>query len=164
MKNVNVFRELLTFSGVVQCKTINTLIICGLFVGVIVAQQDSRSAASVQRSDDGAAMAQPPGAESAVSSSPGQQLQSPLPDAASTAKPAFATASSLTLGERFRIYRQAIFRPYSVVGPALGAGIGQWEDEPPEWGQGAQGYGRRIASGMGRQLDLRDDSIWLCRR
>jgi hypothetical protein len=58
----------------------------------------------------------------------------------------------LTLGDRFTIYRKAVLRPYSLVGPAFGAGIGQWEDEPPEWGQGAKGYGRRIASGMSRHL------------
>jgi hypothetical protein len=152
METVNVFRKLLTPSALVRCKTINTLIICSLFVGVTVAQQDPRSTASNQQSAVGAAMDEPPDAESPQSSSAEQRPQSPLPNAPSAAKPAYATASSLTLGERFHIYRQAIIRPYSIVGPALGAAIGQWEDEPPEWGQGGQGYGRRIASGMGRQL------------
>ena len=39
-----------------------------------------------------------------------------------------------------------------MVGPALGAGIGQWEDEPPEWGEGGEGYARRLVSGVGRHL------------
>ena len=30
------------------------------------------------------------------------------------------------------------------------AGIQQWQDSPEEWGQGAKGYGKRFASGMGR--------------
>jgi hypothetical protein len=81
----------------------------------------------------------------------GRQDQRPLPNAPSTFRPA-ATVTPLTFGERSSIYAHAIFRPYTMVGPAFGAAIGQWEDEPPEWGQGGQGYGRRIASGMGRHL------------
>jgi hypothetical protein len=64
----------------------------------------------------------------------------------------YKPTGELTLGDRFTIYRQGVLRPYSLLGPAFGAGLGQWEDEPPEWGQGAKGYGRRIASGMSRQL------------
>jgi hypothetical protein len=30
------------------------------------------------------------------------------------------------------------------------AGIDQWNDSPEEWGQGMKGYGKRFASGMGR--------------
>src|SRR5215469_1004457 len=70
------------------------------------------------------------------------------PSAAASYRP----PSELTLGDRFTIYRNAVLRPYSLVGPAFGAGIGQWEDEPPEWGEGATGYGRRFASGMSRHL------------
>jgi hypothetical protein len=76
------------------------------------------------------------------------QPQSAWPNAPS----AYLPASELTLGERFRIYRQTIFRPYSLVGPALGAAVGQAENEPLAWGQGGAGYGRRIASGISRQL------------
>jgi hypothetical protein len=74
-----------------------------------------------------------------------------LPNAPSVSKASVST-SSLTLADRFHIYGRTLLRPYSIVGPALGAGIGQWEDEPPEWGQGAKGYGRRIGSGMTRQF------------
>ncbi len=75
------------------------------------------------------------------------QSQSTLPNA-----PSSSLAASLTLGQRFKIYRTSLLRPYTVVGPAFGAGIGQWEDEPPEWGQGGQGYARRFASGMARSV------------
>jgi hypothetical protein len=75
-----------------------------------------------------------------------------LPDAPSASQPAYSNTSSLTLGKRFRIYSHSIISPYTVIGPALGAGIGQWENEPPGWGQGGDGYARRLASGMGRQL------------
>ena len=75
-----------------------------------------------------------------------------LPNAPSVAVQYYKPVSELTLHDRFTIYRKAVLRPYSLVGPAFGAGIGQWEDSPPEWGQGAKGYGRRFASGMSRQL------------
>lgn len=59
-------------------------------------------------------------------------------------------ARRMTLGERFRIYRHSIFNPDSAIGPAFGAALGQANNEPPEWGQGASGYGTRLASGYGR--------------
>src|SRR5215813_1365671 len=45
----------------------------------------------------------------------------------------------LTFKDRVSIYRKTMLRPYSLISPAFGAGIGQWEDEPPEWGQGSAG-------------------------
>jgi hypothetical protein len=61
-------------------------------------------------------------------------------------------AQPLTFGERLKIYEQSFIQPESVIGPALGAGIGQWRDTPPEWGQGAGAYGTRFASGFGRSV------------
>ena len=134
---------------------IHALTLSVLFLsGAAAAQQRSEADAGVgQRSDDTQMVAQN-NEESGAPNSSGQstQVQKPLPDTPSASQAPSRNAFTLTLGERFDIYRHAILRPYSVVGPALGAGIGQWEDEPPGWGQGGQGYGRRIASGMGRQL------------
>jgi hypothetical protein len=62
------------------------------------------------------------------------------------------SAQSLTFGERVKIYEHSFIEPESVIGPALGAGIGQWRDTPPEWGQGAEAYGKRFASGFGRSV------------
>lgn len=36
--------------------------------------------------------------------------------------------------------------PYPLVGAALAAGINQAESTPPEWSQGAEGYGKRLGS------------------
>ena len=58
----------------------------------------------------------------------------------------------LNLHERFTLYRRSIFTPFTIIAPALGAGFGQWEDEPPEWGQGAAGFGRRFGSNVGRRV------------
>lgn len=41
------------------------------------------------------------------------------------------------------------FGPYPIVGAALAAGINQADNTPPEWKQGAEGYGKRFASDFG---------------
>jgi hypothetical protein len=38
------------------------------------------------------------------------------------------------------------FGPYPIVGGAFAAGINQAENAPPEWKQGAEGYGKRFGS------------------
>jgi hypothetical protein len=38
------------------------------------------------------------------------------------------------------------FGPYPIVGAAAVAGINQYESTPPEWNQGAEGYGKRFGS------------------
>jgi hypothetical protein len=40
--------------------------------------------------------------------------------------------------------------PDSILSAAVGASLAQASNEPPEWGQGASGYGTRLASGYGR--------------
>jgi len=134
--------------------TIYTLAVCTLFLGgPTFAQQSSEAGANVNRQDSGAGTAaQNVEDDTAESSSRQNQTQPSLPNAPSASQRAYSNGGSLTLGERFTIYGHAIIRPYTVVGPAMGAGIGQWENEPPGWGQGAEGYARRFASGMGRHL------------
>ena len=61
-------------------------------------------------------------------------------------------AQPLTFGERVKIYERSFILPENIIGPALGAGVGQWRDTPPEWGQGAGAYGTRFASGFGRSV------------
>ena len=58
--------------------------------------------------------------------------------------------SPLTFGERAHIYARQFVSPETIIGPAFGAGIGQWEDEPPGWGEGGEGYGHRFGSGIAR--------------
>ena len=41
------------------------------------------------------------------------------------------------------------FGPYPMVGAAVAAGINQAYKTPPEWGQGAAGYGKRFGSDFG---------------
>ncbi|MBI1983713.1 MAG: hypothetical protein HYS61_05905 [Acidobacteria bacterium] len=43
------------------------------------------------------------------------------------------------------------YGPTCWAASASSAGVRQWLDSPPEWGQGMEGYGRRFASSMGRK-------------
>jgi hypothetical protein len=62
----------------------------------------------------------------------------------------------LTGRQRWGLYwRQTYFTPgvyFSAAGPALG---GQLRNEPPEWGQGAEGYAKRFANQFARNT-IRD--------
>lgn len=55
-------------------------------------------------------------------------------------------------GERFKRYLNSTVGPFSLLRTSASAGINQWRDSPEEWGQGGKGYGRRWASGFGRNL------------
>lgn len=41
------------------------------------------------------------------------------------------------------------FGPYPIVGAAIAGGINQMQNTPPEWKQGAEGYGKRFGSDFG---------------
>lgn len=51
--------------------------------------------------------------------------------------------------ERFKRYVKSTIGPTRLAFTAAAAGINQWTNHPEEWGQGAKGYGRRYASGLG---------------
>jgi hypothetical protein len=50
---------------------------------------------------------------------------------------------------KFHNYLFDAFGPYPIVAAAVAAGINQADRTPPEWGQGAEGYGKRYASNFG---------------
>jgi hypothetical protein len=50
---------------------------------------------------------------------------------------------------KLRNYFFDAFGPYPIVGASVAAGINQADRTPPEWGQGAEGYGKRFASNFG---------------
>jgi hypothetical protein len=50
---------------------------------------------------------------------------------------------------KLRNYAFDTFGPYPIAGAAFAAGIGQAYNTPPEWQQGAEGYGKRIGSAFG---------------
>jgi hypothetical protein len=51
-----------------------------------------------------------------------------------------------------REYAKDAVSPGAMVRAAAGAGITQATDTPSEWGQGAAGFGRRLASAFGKHL------------
>ena len=80
----------------------------------------------------------------------GQFLRDSKPDLPDAPRRLPLQTRRLTLSERFRIYQHSVVNPDSLFAPAFGAALGQASNEPPEWGQGASGYGTRLASGYGR--------------
>jgi len=54
-----------------------------------------------------------------------------------------------TQATKLRNYVFDAFGPYPIAGAAVIAGIGQAENTPSAWGQGAAGYGKRFASDFG---------------
>jgi hypothetical protein len=50
---------------------------------------------------------------------------------------------------KLRNYFFDAYGPYPIVGAAFAAGINQASNAPPEWKQGAEGYGKRFGSNFG---------------
>jgi hypothetical protein len=74
----------------------------------------------------------------------------PAVESASTTRPRPDLAYTRpTQRTEFHNYLFDAFGPYPMVGAALAAGINQADNTPPEWKQGAAGYGRRIGSDFG---------------
>lgn len=54
--------------------------------------------------------------------------------------------------EKLRNYAFDAFGPYPILGAAFAGGVQQAYGTPPEWGGGAAGYGKRVASDFGINL------------
>jgi hypothetical protein len=59
-----------------------------------------------------------------------------------------AEPAQLTEKKRFHLYVVSAAGPVPVLGEAVGAAIGQWENSPKEWGQGWRAYGERFGSNL----------------
>ena len=100
------------------------------------------------------------GQESAASlpSAPSPKVvsaETPQPNAPSATTPVgtpHTVDHSLTFGERVHIYGRSVFNPETIIGPAISSGINQWRNQPPGFGQGAEGYGDRFGSAIGRTV------------
>jgi hypothetical protein len=58
--------------------------------------------------------------------------------------------SRLSTGDKFKLFVDNSASLSALVGAAFGAGIGQAEDYPEGYGQGAEGYGKRFGAKMAR--------------
>jgi len=63
-----------------------------------------------------------------------------------------APPAAMTPKKQFNRYLIDAFGPIGWLRAAASAGIAQAGDEPPEWGQGAKGYGRRVGSKFGQHV------------
>lgn len=61
-------------------------------------------------------------------------------------------APPLTPGEKFHLFAKSAFDPATVATVGLQAGISQAEDEFPEYGQGAAGYGKRFGASLADEV------------
>jgi hypothetical protein len=82
------------------------------------------------------AIAQAPGVS-------GDSSKTPVPPPATQAGLAYTRPTGKT---KFHNYLFDTLGPYPIVGAALVAGIDQADRTPPEWKQGAEGYGKRFGS------------------
>jgi hypothetical protein len=60
-----------------------------------------------------------------------------------------STRAQARIGNHTRLERFGIDLAYGALEGLAFAGIDQWRNDPPEWGQGASGYGKRAASNVG---------------
>ena len=52
------------------------------------------------------------------------------------------------------------FGPYPAAGATFAASMSQAYNTPPEWKQGAKGYGKRFWIGFWHRSDQHDDALW----
>jgi hypothetical protein len=65
--------------------------------------------------------------------------------------PDIATSSApLTAGQKFKLFLNESVAPASFLYSAVSAGFNQWRDVPHDYGQGAEGYGKRFGESMAR--------------
>jgi hypothetical protein len=93
-------------------------------------------------------------AQESVADGTDLQAVEPDPKAKSTIAsvvPAGAQYRPLTAEERWKLYVHETYLSPSVLFRAAGAAAGeQYNNEPPQWGQGMRGYARRTVSVWGR--------------
>jgi hypothetical protein len=65
--------------------------------------------------------------------------------------PDIATSSApLSVGQKFKLFVNESVSPASFISSAISAGFNQWRDVPHDYGQGAEGYGKRFGESMAR--------------
>jgi hypothetical protein len=70
-----------------------------------------------------------------------------------TVPPAKALAEEpLTVRQKFKLATKDTTDPFTIVLAAFYAGIAQWQDDFPTWGQGGAAYGKRFGAAYGDQV------------
>jgi len=79
----------------------------------------------------------------------GMQPHTSPPAIAESRQPKF---TPMTQEERLRYYFKTTFSVESVLRSSAGAGISQWTNTPSEWGQGGEGYARRLGNSYAQHI------------
>ncbi len=53
---------------------------------------------------------------------------------------------ALDIGQKFHLFYKTTIDPVTFVGAGVSAGFSQWNNDDKEWGQGAEGYGKRYGA------------------
>ena len=85
----------------------------------------------------------------ALADSGNSASESALPSLGTTHPQLVLTYTRPTQTTKLRNYFFDAFGPYPIVGAAVAAGINQADHTPPEWKEGAGGYGKRLRSDFG---------------
>lgn len=75
------------------------------------------------------------------------------------AKKQAATYTRPNSDERFKKYLKRTFGPYALVGDVASAGFAQITDSPEEWENNSKGFGRRLASTVGKSI-IKETTIY----
>jgi len=59
-----------------------------------------------------------------------------------------ASPYPLSTGGKFELFANQSISPETILVSAFGSGFEQWRDQPPGYGQGAEGYGKRFGASM----------------
>lgn len=122
------------------------LILC-ISSSVWTVAQDSQTSATA------GATASSPAAQSTPKTAEDKQMQIEQSQRMVGIVPMFSVTSRpdarpLTPREKFHLWAKAEFDPFQGAALALQAGLSQWQDEFPEYGQGAVGYGKRFGASL----------------
>ena len=75
-----------------------------------------------------------------------------MPSAVAVAIPVTTIDHSLRFGQRVHIWERSVINPWTIVGPAISAGVNQARNQPSGFYQGAEGYADRFGSAVGRDV------------
>lgn len=80
------------------------------------------------------------------------EIPTPVAPAAAAAAPRQQLFIPMTQGQRLQYYFSTTFSPATLAVAAAGAGVAHLSNIPKEWGQGAEGYGRRMGDLYGEHI------------
>jgi len=94
-----------------------------------------------------------------ISFAQGDQTPTPTPSPTGVNQPVLsqqpASASAYIRPDAKTRFNRFVIRavgPFAIAGQVASAGISTWRNSPEEWGSHWEGFGRRVASGVGKNI------------